>query len=159
MPQLVKGGKYVFGWTIINPDLKVRIPDEAYHEYHLIQAEKLIIISGSKTSGGFGIFTPCSLVRSKLGRVITGLAGYHKESDSFSSDMLEIRKSGERIVTWTCLDKEKYFRLSDEFIAIMNLRTGSKLLVVRGSGIGPGFIAKGFIYHEALKHQDIQEYH
>lgn len=159
MPQLVKGGKYVFGWTIFNPDLRIRIPDETYYEYHLNHSEKLIIISGSKTSGGFGIIAPGSLIKSTMGSRITCLAGYKKESDSFSTAMLEMVKSGERIITWTLLDKEKYFTLSDKLTDLLNIRINDKLLVARGSGVGPAFIARGMIYNEAKKHKDIPEFY
>ncbi len=40
MPQLVKGGKYIFGWTSINKDLRIRIPNEIYDEYKLIKTDK-----------------------------------------------------------------------------------------------------------------------
>ena len=33
MPQLVKGGKYVFGWSVIGEDGGVVIPGEAVLEY------------------------------------------------------------------------------------------------------------------------------
>jgi hypothetical protein len=158
MPQLVKGGKYVFGWTKLNPDLRIRIPDETYHEYHLNRSEKLIIISGSKTSGGFGVVAPDSLIKSKMGSGITYLAGYIKESDSFSTEKLEILRSGKRFITWTCLDKEKYFTLSDKLADLLNIRINDKLLVARGSGVGPAFIARGRIYDEALKHKNIPEF-
>ncbi len=158
MPQLVKGGKYVFGWTILHSDLKIRIPDETYHEYHLDQSDKIIIISGSKTSSGFGIIAPGSLIKSKMGFGITNLSGYIKESDSFSTEKLKILKSGERIITWTCVDKEKYFALSDKLIDLLNIRINDKLLVARGSGVGPTFIARGRIYNEALKHKNIPEF-
>ena len=33
MPQLVKGGKWVFGWIVVGRLKKIRIPPEAYNEY------------------------------------------------------------------------------------------------------------------------------
>jgi hypothetical protein len=33
MPQLVKGGKYVFGWSIVRENNMVKIPAEAFREY------------------------------------------------------------------------------------------------------------------------------
>ena len=52
MPQIAKGGKYVFGWSVIGENGKIVIPDEAVREYHLEPDDKLLLISGSKTSGG-----------------------------------------------------------------------------------------------------------
>jgi hypothetical protein len=158
MPQLVKGGKYIFGWTTIKNDLRLRIPDEAFDEYNLGKADKIILMSGSKASGGFGICTPDSLIKSKLGDHLTRLLGYQEKTDTFATNNMEIVKSGDRLIWWTYLDKEKYFYLSNELIKLFNLKPGNKLLVARGSGIGPGFIARGVIYNEALKHKNIFEY-
>lgn len=158
MPQLVKGGKYIFGWTRINNDLKIRIPDETYDEYKLNETDKLVILSGSKSSGGFSIITPYSVINSKLSKNILRLVDYRKDSNSFKTNELEIIKQGERLVSWTSLEKDKYFRLSNDLISALNLNIGKKLLVGRGSGLGPAFIAKGTIYEEALKHKDLLEF-
>jgi len=157
MPQLVKGGKYVFGWTRINKDFRIRIPDETYDEYNFTETDKLIILSGSKSSGGFSIITPNSIINSKLSKNITRLIGYKKETNSFTTNKLEIYKHGERIISWTSIEDVKYFRLSIELIASLNINIEDKLLVGRGSGLGPAFILKGIIYKEALKH-DLLEF-
>ena len=157
MPQLAKGGKYVFGWTIINKDFKIRIPDETYDEYNFTKTDKLIIISGSKSSGGFSIITPNSIINSKLSINITRLIGYKNETNSFTTNKLEIIKHGERIISWTAIEGEKYFRLSVELMNSLNINIEDKLLVGRGSGLGPAFIGKGTIYEEALKH-DLLEF-
>lgn len=158
MPQLVKGGKYIFGWTRINKNLKIRIPDETYDEYKLDETDKLVILSGSKSSGGLSIITPDSVINSKLSENINRLVGYRKDSNSFKTNELEIIKLGVRLVSWTFLEKEKYFRLSIELVSALSLNIGEKLLVGRGSGLGPAFIAKGTIYKEALKHKDLLEF-
>jgi hypothetical protein len=93
-----------------------------------------------------------------LSKDIIKLVGYNKETSSFKTNRLEIIKRGERFVSWTSLDKEKYFRLSLEIISSLNLNIGDKLLVGRGSGLGPAFIAKGIIFEEALKHKDLLEF-
>ena len=35
MPQLAKGGKWVFGWVLVGPHGEVTIPPEAWDEYGL----------------------------------------------------------------------------------------------------------------------------
>jgi hypothetical protein len=158
MPQLVKGGKYVFGWTVLRDDLRIRIPDETYDEYKFNRTDKLIILSGSKSSGGFNICSPLTMSNYKLSNNVFGLIGYIKESDSFTRERLEIVRSGKRLISWTYLDKEKYFMLSKELVTSLGLVTGCRLLVGRGSGMGPAFISKGTIFNEALKHKDLLEY-
>ena len=158
MPQLVKGGKYIFGWTRLNHDLSIRVPDEAFDEYHFKDTDKLIIMSGSKSSGGFSIAAPGSIINSKMSEKIIQLTGYNQESGSFTVYQFEIIPLGKRFFSWTLLDKEKYFKLSGGLINLMNLEMGHKLLVGRGSGIGPAFIAKGIIYQEAVTHRDLPEF-
>ena len=158
MPQLVKGGKYIFGWTRVNKDLNVRIPNETYDEYKFTENDKLIILSGSKSSGGFSLITTNSIIKSKFSKNIIKLLGYKKETNSFTTNKLEVIKQRERLVSWTSLEKDKYFRLSTELISLLNINIGDNLLVGRGSGLGPAFLVKGIIYEEALKHKDLLEF-
>jgi hypothetical protein len=73
MPQLAKGGKWVFGWCIVGPDGEMRIPPEAYSEYGFQQGEQLIITRGSRSSGGFGIGRQQKLAFSPLRPRFLGL--------------------------------------------------------------------------------------
>lgn len=58
MPQLEKGGKWVFGWCVVGPASEIQIPPEAYIEYGFQQGEAAIVIRGSRRSGGIGIGRP-----------------------------------------------------------------------------------------------------
>jgi hypothetical protein len=55
MPQLEKGGKWVFGWVVVQPGIKIAIPPEAYREYSFRAGEEIVFTRGSRRSGGFGI--------------------------------------------------------------------------------------------------------
>ena len=77
MPRIVKGGKYVFGWSKVSDDGEIRIPDEAVTEYNL--QDKVYLFPGSKTSGGFGITTPELLKNSPFERTVK-----NSELDNFS---------------------------------------------------------------------------
>ena len=55
MPQLVKGGKWVFGWVVVRPGKKITVPPEAYREYGFQAGEEIVFTRGSRRSGGFGI--------------------------------------------------------------------------------------------------------
>ncbi len=55
MPQVRKGGKYIFGWSRVNDDLSLQIPEMAIDEYNITAEGKVIIISGSIKTGGFGL--------------------------------------------------------------------------------------------------------
>lgn len=52
MPQLNKGGKFVFGLSLIHDDLTVQFPTQALEEYQVLNDDKIIIFTGSKVTGG-----------------------------------------------------------------------------------------------------------
>ncbi len=155
MPQLVKGGKYIFGWSIITSERRIRIPDEAFDEYKFQSGEKLIIVSGSKASGGFSIIGINTFLKSEFVMPLIKRLGYSNESDTFKLEMNKIVFKGARWFCWTGIDKEKYFKISSELIELIGVKKGDKLLVGRGSGIGPAFISKGLIVNEAKKHTEL----
>ena len=55
MPQLAKGGKWIFGWVVVQAGKKVAIPPEAYREYGFQAGREIVFTRGSRRSGGFGI--------------------------------------------------------------------------------------------------------
>ena len=55
MPRLEKGGKWVFGWVIVDADRYIRIPQDAWSEYEFAAEQEASFLKGSTTSGGFGI--------------------------------------------------------------------------------------------------------
>ena len=79
MPQLVKGGKHVFGWSHVGDAGRIIVPPEAVDEYQLKESQELILLPGSKTSGGFGLGSPESVKRTPLGVV----ADVHPELGKF----------------------------------------------------------------------------
>jgi hypothetical protein len=55
MPQLEKGGKWVFGWVVIRTGKKISIPPEAYREYGFLTGDEIAFTRGGRSSGEFGI--------------------------------------------------------------------------------------------------------
>ena len=154
MPQLVKGGKHVFGWTTIKKGDTIRIPDDAYEEYGFKDGEKLIIMSGSKRSGGFGLSSLKLLENSPIGNSIKDLESlYH-----FLIPEGEVIESGERSYSWVKLRDDRTIELSGSILRRFSINRNSKLLVARGSGLALGFVSKGPIYEEALKHSNLESY-
>lgn len=70
MPQLNKGGKFVFGFSVIHPDLTIHIPPQALLEYDATRDGKIIIFTGSKITGGFCVTTYSLLRGSKLKHIL-----------------------------------------------------------------------------------------
>jgi len=126
MPQLAKGGKWVFAWVMVGPERELPVPAEAWSEYGFAVGEEALFLRGSRTSGGFGLTTP---------RLLTG-----------SALLLE-----SRAVARGHIDAERRLRLPEK----VGVTAGDRLLVVRGSGRALGFLSRGPIWEEALRHPDL----
>jgi hypothetical protein len=129
MPRLVKGAKWTFGWAVVGPEREIAIPPEAWDEYGFQAGDEAIFTPGSRKSGGFGIGTS-ALVAEASGKM--GGAG-----------LRELGRS----------------RFSDGRVVVppeVGIKAGDQLLTVRGSCYGLGFIARGPIYKEALKHPELE---
>jgi len=70
MPQLVKGGKHTFGWSVVGTEGEIVLPPEAVKEYAFEKSERLVLIPGSRTSGGFGLRKVTSLACSPIGAAL-----------------------------------------------------------------------------------------
>jgi hypothetical protein len=129
MPQLVKGGKWVFGWVIVGQQREIQIPPEAYAEYGFQVGGRVLLLSGSRRSGGFSIGRHEALAQAPI--------------------PLEQRAFGQGMV-----GEERRIVLPSE----ANVQPGDRLLAVRGSGLALGFLRYGPIYEEALKHSEIETF-
>jgi hypothetical protein len=129
MPQLVKGGKWVFGWTVVSPDRLITIPPEAWIEYGFQVGDEIAFLKGSKTSGGFAIGRMAVLTQKSVPLLERALAH------------AEIAEAG-RIALPPAVDA----------------RPGDRLLAARGSGLALGFLVKGPIIDEAINHPEIETF-
>ena len=66
MPQLVKGGKWVFGWVVVGANRTLPLPPEAAAEYGFEAGDAVVLTPGSRRSGDFGVSTPTRLATSKV---------------------------------------------------------------------------------------------
>lgn len=55
MPQLEKGGKWVFGWVVVRAGKGIVVPPEAHCEFGFRAGDEIAFAKGSQSSGGFGI--------------------------------------------------------------------------------------------------------
>lgn len=126
MPQIAKGGKWVFGWVVLDPTGKVHIPPEAYTEYGFQSGDPVAFLAGSRRSGGFGVARQERLAAAKI---------------------LEQRVVAKGIIAeGGCVT----------FPTQCGLQPGERLLVVRGSGLALGFLQRGPIYEEAARHPEVE---
>ncbi|MFX1493567.1 MAG: hypothetical protein ACFFBZ_04730 [Promethearchaeota archaeon] len=151
MPQLVKGGKYIFGWSKVGENGKLIIPEEAYLEYKLNEDDKGILISGSKRSGGFGLSSSRLLKNSPIGKMLEGFP----ELLNHQLEEGKLFKIKEKNYCWITIYKSGIIEIPQKTLRAFNIKLNDNLLVGRGSGLALGFIAKGPIYEEAKKHPEI----
>lgn len=128
MPQLGKGGKWVFGWAIIGSDNTLQIPPAAYQEYGFSAGETIAITRGSRRSGGFGLGKTEALEQSAQMRT--------------------------RIIDRVVINHNQQIRLP----VLTDVKPGERFLVVRGSCYALGFLHHGPIVELAQQHTDIEAY-
>ncbi len=153
MPQLVKGGKHVFGWSRVDQDGRIRVPLEAMREYSWTEGERLLLLSGSRTSGGFGLGSLASLRGSPLGSV----ADARPDLAGLSIAEGELVQHRGRTYCWVEL-RGGLIRLPSETLGRYGIATGDDLLVIRGSGLALGFAVRGPIVEEARKHPALERF-
>jgi hypothetical protein len=129
MPQLVKGGKWVFGWAIVGQNGEIRIPPAALAEYGFQFGERMLILRGSRCSGGFGIGRPEMLAQARI--------------------PLQTRTFGQGTV-----GEKGQVVLPPE----AGVKPGQRLLVVCGSNLALAFLRCGPIYEAALCHPEIEAF-
>jgi hypothetical protein len=152
MPQMRKGGKYVFGWSWVREDGSVIIPDEAFQEYRLGAVDKVFLISGSKTSGGFVRDNKSLLGQSPLSGIILsnpGLASYGIAEG-------KIIRVDNRSICWVNISPNRRIVLSEETLDAFGTKPGDRLLSVRGSNFGNCMLLKGPLLEVAKTYPEIK---
>jgi hypothetical protein len=152
MPQLVKGGKYVFAWSRVSELGKVVVPPEAVEEYGLENTEKVVLMPGSKRSGGFGLTT----VRLLKGTPVGTNVEKEPRLARFEAPEGEPVRIGSKTYCWVGMGKNGIFSVPLKTLRLYGVEPGGKLLVVRGSGRAVGFIVRGPIIEEAERHPEIE---
>ena len=145
MPQMNKGGKFIFGESVIRPDGLVHLPPRAIEEYQIASEENVYLFTGSKVTGGFCVTRRGLLLPSKLGHILTetpALLHYEAPEGCF------LPYKG-RSYCWTAISEAGEIRLSDEMMAFLRLEPGMRLLSIRSSDIAFTMGAKGSLLERA----------
>ncbi|MGD2066420.1 MAG: hypothetical protein PVI43_04530 [Candidatus Bathyarchaeota archaeon] len=148
MPRLVKGGKYVYGWSEVGNNGKIVVPSEALTEYNFETPSNVIMMPGSKRSGGFALTTPTMLKNSQLSVLLDD----EPRLARFELTEGETVTVGKRIYSWVKLNRDGSFMVPVETLKKYGVNSGDRLLSVRGSGLALAFIVRGPLIAEAKKH-------
>ena len=119
MPQMNKGGKYIFGWSVIRENGEITFPVTAVEEYKLQGENFVYIVSGSKQTGGFCVMPEPLLSRSKLQHIL-------KENQTLADRNLqegELISYKGRKYGWLTL-KNGVVRLSDSLMQTLDIKAG-----------------------------------
>ena len=145
MPQMNKGGKFIFGQSLIRPDGSLRFPPQAAEEYRIASEGKVYLFTGSKTTGGFCVTRRGLILPSKLSHILTdmpALLNYEAPAGEF------LPYKG-RSYCWTDVSSSGEIRLTSETAEFLHLEPGMRLLCIRSSDIAFTIGAKGPLLEKA----------
>lgn len=71
MPQMNRGGKFIFGGSVIGLGGLVQLPPQAVEEYSIAAEGRVYLFTGSRSTGGFCVTRRGLLLPSKLGHILT----------------------------------------------------------------------------------------
>ena len=131
MPQMNKGGKFIFGKSLIRDDLTIHLPTQALTEYNATAERKVYLFTGSKVTGGFCVTRKGLLEPSKLGHILTdnpALQNYQTAEGTF------VKYKG-RSYCWINISENGVIQLDQQILDFLNLNTGIELLSIRSSDI------------------------
>ena len=150
MPQMNKGGKFIFGKSLIRDNGILQFPKQAIEEYDITADGKVYLFTGSKSTGGFCVTRKGLLEPSKLGHILTEtpeLREYTAEQGTF------IKYKG-RSYAWVNISDDGQIALTDEMMKFLKIEPGMKLLSIRSSDIAFTMGAYGRLVEESMKHED-----
>lgn len=149
MPQMNKGGKFIFGKSLIRENGIIQFPEQAIREYDITTDGKVYLFTGSKSTGGFCVTRRGLLEPSMLGHILTGTP----ELKEYLSKPGEFIKYKGRSYTWVEISPDGKIALTDEMLAFLKIEIGMKLLSIRSSDIAFTMGAYGRLVEESMKHE------
>lgn len=152
MPQLVKGGKHVFGWSRVGEGGRIAIPPEAMTEYGIAVGTRVICMPGSRRSKGFLAALPGLLYGTPFENV---LDEFGEQGGTAPVKQQVTGKKGKTFVR-TEVEQGGYVSVPEEALHNYGVTVGDLLLAVRGSYIAVSFIVQGPIIDEARRHPELE---
>ena len=149
MPQISKGGKFVFGWSVIRDDYSMQIPSQAIQEYDICSESKVYLISGSKTTGGFNLSKRTLLEKS----VFENVFKEYPNLKSYKTQEGNIFHYKGREYSWLNISERGKIYLNEEILRNLSLKINDKLLVIRSSDIAFSMGLKGPVIEAANNYE------
>lgn len=149
MPQMSKGGKFIFGKSLIRDNLTIHLPTQALTEYNATLEGKVYLFTGSKVTGGFCVTRKGLLEPSKLGHILTdnpALQNYQITEGEF------IKYKG-RSYCWINISENGVIQINQKILDLLNLKIGMELLSIRSSNIAFTMGATGPLLERAHNYE------
>lgn len=154
MPQLNKGGKYVFGWSVIGRDGTIRFPPETLAEYGPLDNQNVIIFTGSRSTSGFCVTNKRMLSTSILNHILNDLP---KLTEGLPEDLGRLLPYKGRSYAWFPLSRGGTVQLPQHTLEALGLRRGDKLMSIRSSGIAFTMGANGPLVEKGNRYPGLIE--
>lgn len=155
MPQMNKGGKFIFGKSIIQENGTIQLPTQAVEEYGITTDGKVYLFTGSKITGGFCVTRKGLLEPSKIGHILTETP----ELLNYSVDAGRFIKYKGRSYCWIDISERGIIVLTKDMMNFLDINPGMKLLSIRSSDIAFTMGAKGPLLEKAINYDgNIPEY-
>ena len=151
MPQIAKGGKFVYGKSLIREGLRIQFPPQAVAEYDITAEGKIYLFTGSKSTGGFCVTRKGLLYPSKIGNILQdtpALLHYELQEGEF------VPYKG-RFYCWVKILPEGMITLPRPTAALLQVETGMALLSIRSSDIAFTMGAKGPLLEKAQNYDGV----
>lgn len=153
MPQMNKGGKFVFGKSLVRDDLTIHFPAQAIEEYNITNEGIILLFTGSKVTGGFCVTRKGLLKPSKLGHILTD----NPKLQNYLIPEGEFIKYKGRSYCWVKISEDGIIKLNSDMLKFLNIKIGMELLSIRSSDIAFTMGARGPLVEKAEeydKHND-----
>ncbi len=151
MPKLVKGGKHVYGWSLVGENGRIMVPEEALADYNFETPSKVILMAGSRRSGGFALTTSSLIRNSRLSVLL------YEDSRLFGYKLCEGETVtiGGKPFCWVELKSDGCIIVPLAAMKEYGVNPGDLLLSVRGSRFALAFCVKGPLIDEARRHSNL----
>ena len=145
MPQLNKGGKFVFGKSLVREDGSLCLPEQAVREYHIGKEGWVYLFTGAKSTGGFCVTRKGLLAPSRLGHIL-------REMPRLNACALpegELAPYKGRRYGWLRVSPQGMLVLPEALLQELALTPGMELLCIRSSDIAFTLGARGTLIERA----------
>ncbi|RKJ41416.1 hypothetical protein D7X94_03760 [Acutalibacter sp. 1XD8-33] len=145
MPQLNKGGKFVFGKSRVRQDGSLCLPEQAIEEYQICREGRVYFFTGAKATGGFCVTRKGLLAPSRLGHILRE----NPDLDVYALPAGTLVPYKGRRYGWLEVSPEGRLFLGEALLRELELAPGMELLCIRSSNIAFTMGARGPLLERA----------